>query len=126
VQPRMPEDTPIYHVVSFHLRLKWKAGALLTMHSSKDEGGEGSGLSVVNGKQSADPPRASEAGADKTTTNKLAVLRQEHRELDDAIQAMIAEGPLDQLMLTRLKKKKLMLRDQITRIEDDILPDIIA
>ena len=96
------------------------------MHSSKDEGGEGSGLSVVNGSQSPETPRAGEAGADKITANKLAVLRQQHRELDEAIQAMVTEGTLDQLLLTRMKKKKLMLRDQITRIEDDILPDIIA
>jgi hypothetical protein len=97
------------------------------MHSSKDEGGgEGSGLSVVNGSPSAESPRASEAGVDKTTTSRLALLRQQHRELDEAIQAMTTEGTLDQLLLTRLKKKKLMLRDQITQIEDDILPDIIA
>jgi len=96
------------------------------MQSSKDEGsGDGSGLSVVNGSQSTDSSRASE-GADKTTANKLAVLRQEHRELDDAIQAMVAEGALDQLLLSRLKKRKLMLRDQITKLEDEIVPDIIA
>ena len=95
------------------------------MHSSK-EGGEGSGLSVVNGDQPTEPPRPGDAGADKNTQSKLAVLRQQHRELDEAIQAMTSEGTLDQLLLTRMKKKKLMLRDQISQIEDDILPDIIA
>ncbi|MDZ4869412.1 MAG: DUF465 domain-containing protein [Alphaproteobacteria bacterium] len=64
--------------------------------------------------------------ADKATLLKLAQLRQEHRDLDEAIQALIATGPFDQLQLTRLKKRKLMLRDQITKLEDDMLPDIIA
>jgi hypothetical protein len=64
--------------------------------------------------------------ADKATLLKLAELRQEHRDLDEAIQALIASGPFDQLQLTRWKKRKLMLRDQITKLEDDMLPDIIA
>ena len=49
-----------------------------------------------------------------------------YRDLDEAIQALTASGPFDQLQLTRLKKKKLMLRDQITKLEDQIVPDIIA
>jgi hypothetical protein len=53
-------------------------------------------------------------------------LRQEHRDLDEAIQALIASGPFDQLQLTRLKKRKLFLRDQIAKLEDEIVPDIIA
>ena len=57
---------------------------------------------------------------------KLVQLRQEHRDLDAAIDAMIENGPADQLQLTRLKKRKLQLRDQITTIEDSFLPDIIA
>ena len=97
------------------------------MGFSKDgEGGESPGLSLV----SSTPIAANESGtpdiADKATLLKLAQLRQEHRDLDEAIQALIASGPFDQLQLTRLKKRKLMLRDQIARIEDDILPDIIA
>ena len=57
---------------------------------------------------------------------KLAELMQEHRDLDAAIVAMGEQGVKDQLQVTRLKKRKLQLKDQITRIEDALLPDIIA
>jgi hypothetical protein len=57
---------------------------------------------------------------------QLAELMQEHRDLDAAIAAMAEQGVKDQLQITRLKKRKLQLRDQITRIEDVLLPDIIA
>lgn len=57
---------------------------------------------------------------------KLEVLRREHRDLDDAIAAMSERAVADQLALKRLKKRKLMLKDQIARIEDEITPDIIA
>ena len=57
---------------------------------------------------------------------RLAELRQEHSDLDAAIAAMAEAGPSDQLRVTRLKKRKLQLKDQITRIEDELLPDIIA
>lgn len=56
----------------------------------------------------------------------LAGLTEEHRDLDAAISAMTERGPCDQLQLTRLKKRKLQLRDQIARIEDALLPNIIA
>jgi hypothetical protein len=55
---------------------------------------------------------------------KLAELTQEHRDLDAAIEALSATH--DMLQLTRLKKRKLMLKDQITAIENQLLPDIIA
>jgi hypothetical protein len=55
---------------------------------------------------------------------KLAELLQEHRDLDTAIQAMLDTH--DMLQLTRLKKKKLQLKDQIANIENQLLPDIIA
>ena len=57
---------------------------------------------------------------------KLAELVQEHRDLDAAIATMIESGSADQLRLTRLKKRKLQLKDQISQIEDALLPDIIA
>jgi hypothetical protein len=57
---------------------------------------------------------------------KLAELSQEHRDLDAAIAAMAEQGVLDQIQLTRLKKRKLQLKDQVSRIEDALLPDIIA
>ena len=53
-------------------------------------------------------------------------LRQEHRDLDAAIDALIDVGALDQLQVQRLKKRKLVLRDRITYLEDQITPDIIA
>ena len=56
---------------------------------------------------------------------KLAELRQEHRDLDAAIGAL-TDVAADQLQMTRLKKRKLQLKDQIARLEDSLLPDIIA
>ena len=49
---------------------------------------------------------------------KLQVLKVEHRDLDEAIQAMEARASQDMLTLRRLKKRKLALKDQIARIED--------
>jgi len=57
---------------------------------------------------------------------KLEVLRQEHRDLDEAIHAMQELRRADQLTIRRLKAKKLQLKDQIAKIEDDLTPDIIA
>ncbi len=57
---------------------------------------------------------------------KLELLLREHRDLDDAIAALDAGGRADALTLRRLKKRKLMLKDQIQRISDEITPDIIA
>lgn len=57
---------------------------------------------------------------------ELAVFRNEHRDLDDAIRALVERGTADQLTLQRLKKKKLKLKDCIARIEDRLTPDIIA
>ncbi|HEX3653919.1 MAG TPA: DUF465 domain-containing protein [Rhizomicrobium sp.] len=57
---------------------------------------------------------------------KLTELLQVHRDLDAAIAAMAEQGVKDQLQVTRLKKRKLQLKDQISRIEDTLLPDIIA
>jgi len=56
----------------------------------------------------------------------LGRLKQEHRDLDGAINALEQSGRADALQLKRLKKKKLFLRDEISRIEDALLPDIIA
>ena len=57
---------------------------------------------------------------------KLAALLQEHSDLDAAIAAMSESATCDQLALSRLKKRKLQLKDQITEINDTLLPDIIA
>ena len=57
---------------------------------------------------------------------QLVRLREEHRDLDAAIGAIDESGPMDQLHITRLKKKKLLLKDQISKLEDRLFPDIIA
>ena len=57
---------------------------------------------------------------------ELEVLRREHRDLDVAIDALHAAGRADALTLQRLKKQKLSLKDRITRIDDELTPDIIA
>lgn len=57
---------------------------------------------------------------------RLEVLRREHRDLDAAIHALEETGRPDQLTLRRLKKQKLALKDQIVKIEDQLIPDIIA
>lgn len=57
---------------------------------------------------------------------KLAVLKREHRDLDEAIDALQDRGSSDLLTIKRLKKQKLFLKDQIAVLEDRILPDIMA
>jgi hypothetical protein len=69
---------------------------------------------------------STELNFDEMLRIKLEVLRREHRDLDEAIRALEAGSAPDQLMLRRLKKQKLMLKDRIARIEDQLIPDIIA
>ena len=57
---------------------------------------------------------------------RLEILKIEHRDLDAAIDALLASGSGDQMQIARLKKRKLKLKDQITQIEDYLIPDIIA
>ena len=57
---------------------------------------------------------------------ELEVFKQEHRDLDEAITALIEKGTADRLTVQRLKKKKLHLKGIIARIEDRLTPDIIA
>jgi hypothetical protein len=57
---------------------------------------------------------------------RLSELQMEHRDLDDAI-ARLVENPLpDQLRLQRLKKRKLLLKDQLTYLERQLDPDVLA
>ena len=53
-------------------------------------------------------------------------LKEEHRDLDAAIQALTLAEAIDQLQLQRLKKRKLALKDRLSLIEDGLTPDIIA
>ena len=57
---------------------------------------------------------------------RLELLRVEHRDLDVAIDALVAAGGGDQMQVARLKKRKLRLRDEIVMLEDKLVPDIIA
>lgn len=57
---------------------------------------------------------------------RLEYLREEHRALDAAVDALRSNGVIDQLKVARLKKQKLALRDQISFLEDQLSPDIIA
>lgn len=57
---------------------------------------------------------------------ELAQLRQEHRDLDVAVQALAATQKHDVLQLQRLKKKKLLIKDRISVLQDQLFPDIIA
>jgi len=57
---------------------------------------------------------------------ELEVFRRQHRDLDEAIQALIDRATGDQLTIKRLKKQKLQLKDRIALIEDRLTPDIIA
>jgi hypothetical protein len=63
---------------------------------------------------------------DEVLRVRLAVLRREHRDLDEAIHVLETSGRGDQLTLKRLKKQKLVLKDQIARLDDILTPDIIA
>jgi hypothetical protein len=63
---------------------------------------------------------------EKALHARLKVLQQEHADLDASIEALTQMPVPDQLMIARLKRKKLVLRDEIVKIEAIILPDIIA
>ena len=58
--------------------------------------------------------------------HQLEALRSEHRDLDDIIARIGEEMPFDQLQIQRLKKRKLGLKDEMLKIESELIPDIIA
>lgn len=68
----------------------------------------------------------SEMSFDDMLRVRLDVLRREHRDLDASVLALETSGRPDPLTLQRLKKHKLALKDQIVRLEDNLIPDIIA
>lgn len=65
-------------------------------------------------------------GQQKESEQKLIELRLEHRDLDEVIDRMAVELDTDDLQLRRLKKRKLALKDQITRLESEKVPNLIA
>ena len=62
----------------------------------------------------------------ETLRRKLVELKTEHRDLDDVIARLSERQPFDQIQLQRLKKRKLQLKDLISHVESQLLPDIIA
>ncbi len=58
--------------------------------------------------------------------NEVALLKQEHKDLDESIHALELARLPDQILVARLKRKKLFVRDRISTLEDKIRPDIIA
>lgn len=64
--------------------------------------------------------------AEEQIRRELAEVRQEHRDLDEAIASMIGSGTIDSLRIQRMKKRKLVLKDRMSALEDQLLPDIIA
>ena len=56
----------------------------------------------------------------------LELLKAEHRQLDQEIETLLAAGSVDMLEIARLKKRKLMLKDEIAELNDTIVPDILA
>lgn len=59
-------------------------------------------------------------------SNKLSELRTEHRDLDDVINRLTEDSGFNQVQVQRLKKRKLSIKDQISSLENQMLPDIIA
>ncbi len=64
--------------------------------------------------------------SDEELRERLELLKIEHRDLDDAIAALVESSSTGQLRVARLKKRKLKLRDRIIQIENALVPDIIA
>lgn len=76
--------------------------------------------------QLALPEGVDAATVDKAALQQLLELRTQHRQLDEEIQALVTSAAIDQLLLKRLKKRKLMLKDQIARLESELIPDLNA
>ncbi len=73
-----------------------------------------------------EPPEGGAPADVSAARRRLAQLRQEHEDLDASVQALEAVGHADQIRVARLKKKKLVLRDEMVRLDDQLVPDIIA
>jgi len=85
-----------------------------------------SGFAEPGGLPESKPAVAMTKEEERELREQLARLQQEHRDLDAAIAALAMSPGSDVIQVQRLKKRKLVLRDKIRRIEDQITPDIIA
>jgi hypothetical protein len=84
---------------------------------------------VVDAPDGGQKERMSEepsAANDDVIQMKISELRQAHKDLDAAVLALENQAVVDQLLIARLKKQKLNLRDRIAQLEDQLTPDIIA
>ena len=82
---------------------------------------------VIDGEGTRKSPYPAPSGAnDYALRLKIAELEQEHRDLDQAIHSMEERMPYDRLTIGRMKKRKLVLKDQIQDLRDQLIPDIIA
>jgi hypothetical protein len=85
-----------------------------------------SGFAGPGGQPKSKPAVAMTKEEERELREQLTRLQQEHRDLDAAIAALAMSLGSDVIQVQRLKKRKLVLRDKIRRIEDQITPDIIA
>ena len=85
-----------------------------------------SGFAGPGGQPESEPAVAMTKEEERELREQLARLQQEHRDLDAAIAALAMSPGSDVIQVQRLKKRKLVLRDKIRQIEDQITPDIIA
>lgn len=83
-------------------------------------------LRVIDGEGGSEKLPEVPGANDEAVQLKISQLEQEHRDLDQAIVSMEERMPYDRLTIGRMKKRKLILRDQIQELRDRIFPDIIA
>ncbi len=83
-------------------------------------------LPVTDYRTQSQPAVAMTDEEERALREQLARLQQEHRDLDAAIAALASSPGSDLIQVQRLKKRKLVLRDKIRQIEDQLTPDIIA
>jgi hypothetical protein len=62
----------------------------------------------------------------KSIQRRILELQTEHRDLDEVVTALAANSNVDQLLLQRMKKRKLQLKDQIARLKSRLIPDLDA
>jgi hypothetical protein len=84
------------------------------------------GFVLLSGLFSARKAAFTQMNEEDVLRRKLDELKIEHRDLDDVIDRLAHQLPFDQLKLQRLKKRKLMVKDLIAKVESQLLPDIIA
>jgi hypothetical protein len=83
-------------------------------------------LGPASAKRGSEPTVAMTTEQERELRDQLARLQQEHRDLDAAIAALQFSPSSDLIQVQRLKKRKLVLRDKIRAVEDQLTPDIIA